>query len=52
MEDEGWSNTAAFAEMDYFDSHTILRDLRNFVRAYRPQPPRALVPAAAGGKPR
>jgi hypothetical protein len=48
MEEEGWSNAAAFAEMDFFDSHTIWRDLRNFVRAYRPQKQRALVPAAAG----
>ena len=48
MEEEGWSNPAAFAEMEFFDSHTIWRDLRNFVRAYRPLKRPALVPAAAG----
>jgi protein tyrosine phosphatase (PTP) superfamily phosphohydrolase (DUF442 family) len=48
MEEEGWSNAAAFAEMDFFDSHTIWRDLRNFVRAYRPKKQPVLAPAAAG----
>jgi protein tyrosine phosphatase (PTP) superfamily phosphohydrolase (DUF442 family) len=37
MEEEGWENTEAFAEMEFFDSHRMWRDLRNFVRAYRPQ---------------
>ena len=38
MEEEGWSNPEAFAEMEFFDAHRIWQDLRNFVRAYRPQP--------------
>ena len=38
MEDEGWSNLEAFAEMEFFDAHRIWQDLRNFVRAYRIQP--------------
>ena len=37
---------AAFAEMDFFDSHTILRDLRNCVRGYVPQKRPALVSRA------
>jgi len=36
MEMEGWSNAEAFAEMEYFEAHRIWRDLRNFVRRYRP----------------
>ena len=36
MEEEGWSNPEAFAEMEFFDAHLIWQDLRNFVRAYRP----------------
>jgi protein tyrosine/serine phosphatase len=38
MEEEGWSNTEASAEMDYFDAHRIWKDLRAFVRKYQPQP--------------
>jgi tyrosine-protein phosphatase SIW14 len=37
MEEEGWSNDDAFAEMESFGAHFIWQDLRNFVRAYRPQ---------------
>jgi len=37
MEDEGWSNADAYAEMLSFGAHLIWRDLRNFVRAYRAQ---------------
>jgi protein tyrosine/serine phosphatase len=37
MEDEGWSNADAYAEMESFGAHLIFRDLRNFVKAYRPQ---------------
>jgi protein tyrosine phosphatase (PTP) superfamily phosphohydrolase (DUF442 family) len=37
MEDEGWSNPEAFAEMEYFDANKIFQDLRNYVRGYRPQ---------------
>ena len=37
MEDEGWSNAEAYAEMELFGAHVIFRDLRNFVKAYRPQ---------------
>ena len=48
MEEEGWSNLEAFAEMKFFDANLIWQDLRNFVRAYRPQTPPVLVPAAAG----
>ena len=44
MEMEGWSNAEAFAEMEYFEAHDIWRDLRDFVRRYRPA---ALRPAAA-----
>jgi hypothetical protein len=36
MEDEGWTNVEAFAEMEYFEAHKIWRDLRNFVKRYRP----------------
>jgi hypothetical protein len=43
MEMESWSNAEAFAEMEYFEAHDIWRDLRNFVRKYRPA---ALRPAA------
>jgi tyrosine-protein phosphatase SIW14 len=44
MEMEGWSNPEAFAEMEYFEAHDIWRDLRDFVRKYRPL---GLRPAAA-----
>jgi tyrosine-protein phosphatase SIW14 len=37
MEDEGWSNADAYAEMESFGAHLIFRDLRNFVKGYRPQ---------------
>ena len=37
MEDEGWSNLEAYAEMEFFDAHLIWQDLRNFVKAYRPR---------------
>jgi protein tyrosine phosphatase (PTP) superfamily phosphohydrolase (DUF442 family) len=36
MEMEAWPNAEAFAEMEYFEAHRIWRDLRNFVRAYKP----------------
>jgi len=48
MEEEGWSNLEAFAEMEFFDANLIWQDLRNFVRAYRPKKRPALVPAATG----
>jgi len=38
MEEEGWSNPDAFAEMEHFEAHRIFQDLRKYVRAYRPQP--------------
>jgi protein tyrosine phosphatase (PTP) superfamily phosphohydrolase (DUF442 family) len=44
MEDEGWSNIEAYAEMEYFDAHLIWQDLRNFVKSYRPKLP--ALPAA------
>ena len=46
MEEEGWSNPQAFAEMEYFDAHSIWRDLREFVRKYhfQPQPARLEAP--------
>ncbi|HEY7375648.1 MAG TPA: dual specificity protein phosphatase family protein [Polyangia bacterium] len=37
MEEEGWSNADAYAEMETFGPHFIFRDLRNFVKTYRPQ---------------
>jgi tyrosine-protein phosphatase SIW14 len=40
MEEEGWGNTEAFAEMEFFNAHKMWRDLRNFVKGYRPQKPR------------
>jgi protein tyrosine/serine phosphatase len=36
MEVDGWTNAEAFAEMVHFDTHRILRDLRNFVKRYVP----------------
>jgi protein tyrosine/serine phosphatase len=36
MEEEGWSNADAFAEMKSFDAHRLWRDLRAFVKKYRP----------------
>src|SRR4051812_28800185 len=36
MEDEGWSNADAYAEMESFGPHFIFRVLRNFVKSYRP----------------
>jgi protein tyrosine phosphatase (PTP) superfamily phosphohydrolase (DUF442 family) len=47
MEEERWSNIEAFAEMQYFDANRIWRDLRNFVRVYRPRKQPAPVPAVA-----
>jgi protein tyrosine phosphatase (PTP) superfamily phosphohydrolase (DUF442 family) len=37
MEDEGWTNAEAFAEMQYFHAHSIWRDLQRFVKTYRPR---------------
>jgi hypothetical protein len=37
MEEEGWSNLEAFAEMEFFEANKIFQDLRNYVRAYRPE---------------
>jgi protein tyrosine/serine phosphatase len=37
MEEEGWSNADAYAEMAAFGPHVIFRDLLNFVKMYRPQ---------------
>jgi len=37
MEEEGWSNPEAFAEMEFFEANKIFQDLRNYVRAYRPE---------------
>ena len=37
MEDEGWTNADALAEMVSFGAHLIFRDLRDFVKAYRAQ---------------
>jgi len=37
MEDEGWSNADAYAEMESFGANFIWRDLRKWVKAYRPQ---------------
>jgi protein tyrosine phosphatase (PTP) superfamily phosphohydrolase (DUF442 family) len=36
MEMEGWPNTEASAEMEFFEAHDIWRDLRVFVQKYRP----------------
>jgi len=36
MEDEGWSNADAYAEMESFGANFIWRDLRNWVKGYRP----------------
>jgi tyrosine-protein phosphatase SIW14 len=36
MEIDRWTNVAALAEMDYFGAHKLWRDLRDFVRRYRP----------------
>jgi protein tyrosine phosphatase (PTP) superfamily phosphohydrolase (DUF442 family) len=35
MEEEGWANPEAFAEMEFFDANRIWKDLREFVRSYR-----------------
>ena len=45
MEEESWSNPEAFAEMNFYDANFIWRDLRDFVRAYRPQPRPQVQPA-------
>ena len=34
MEREGWGNTDALAEMEWFGAHGLLHDLRHFVGAY------------------
>jgi protein tyrosine phosphatase (PTP) superfamily phosphohydrolase (DUF442 family) len=39
MEEEGWSNAEAFAEMQYFYAHRMWRDLRRFVKTYQPLRP-------------
>ena len=39
MEEEGWSNQDAFAEMRYFDANRMWRDLRKFVKTYKPGGP-------------
>jgi protein tyrosine phosphatase (PTP) superfamily phosphohydrolase (DUF442 family) len=36
MEVEGWSNSDALAEMEWFGAHGLLHDLRRFVAAYAP----------------
>lgn len=36
MEVESWPNAEAFAEMEFFEAHRIWRDLRSFVRGYKP----------------
>ena len=36
MEEEGWTNAEAFAEMEYFGAHKLWQDLRNFVKRYVP----------------
>jgi hypothetical protein len=43
MEEEGWANPEASAEMDFFDAHLIWKDLREFVRSYRVRPRPALL---------
>jgi hypothetical protein len=45
IEEEGWSNAEAFAEMEYFEAHKIWRDLRAFVKGYRPDRFRTVVTA-------
>ena len=48
MEDHGWSNDEALAEMQHFDHSRLWRDLRRFVKTYRPAAAaRAAVGAAA-----
>ncbi len=36
MEEQGWSNADALAEMEHFGAHGILHDLRAFVGAFTP----------------
>ena len=36
MELEGWSNTDALTEMEWFGAHGLLHDLRHYVGAYSP----------------
>jgi protein tyrosine/serine phosphatase len=36
MEVEGWAQADAVAEMEHFGPHAMWRDLRAFVRDYRP----------------
>ena len=47
MEVEGWSNSAALAELHAFGFHTLYRSLLEFVQAYQP---RGLAPSAAARK--
>jgi len=42
MEEEGWTNAEAFAEMEYFGAHKIWLDLRKFVKTYVPDKLRTL----------
>jgi protein tyrosine phosphatase (PTP) superfamily phosphohydrolase (DUF442 family) len=42
MEEEGWTNVEAFAEMEYFGAHKIWRDLRTFVKKYVPDKRRSI----------
>jgi tyrosine-protein phosphatase SIW14 len=48
MEEQGWSNQDAFAEMQYFFAHRMWRDLRAFVKTYKPSRP---APTSARTKP-
>jgi len=43
MEEEGWTNAEAYAEMEYFGAHKIWLDLRTFVRKYAPDKLRTAV---------
>lgn len=36
MQEQGWTNAEALAEMEHFGAHGILHDLRRFVGAYTP----------------
>jgi protein tyrosine phosphatase (PTP) superfamily phosphohydrolase (DUF442 family) len=43
MEEEGWTNAEAYAEMEYFGAHKLWLDLRNFVKKYAPDKLRTAV---------
>ncbi len=45
MEEQGWSNPEAYAEMQFFEAHKIWQDLRKFVRGYRARKPAAAIVA-------